>query len=104
MDKNGLKKMMREPLFQIGVGMQCLSVLLIGLLLLALRLEWIDYVKIGLENGIDKPSLKLEALYWIFYFLVNAFVSGSVQNRSPAIRDRRSGFSEGNAGCQRKRF
>jgi len=71
-----LSKLIRTPLFRAGIALQCLSAALIGLTLLAIRLEWIDIVSIGLERGIDEPSPTLEALHWGLLGLTLAFAAG----------------------------
>lgn len=71
-----ISKIIRAPLFRAGIAVQCFSATLIAAILLAIRLQWIDIVSIGLEGGIDEPSPKLEALHWGVLGLVLAFSSG----------------------------
>jgi len=71
-------KIIKNPLFRAGIALQCLSALLIGAIFLAIRLQWIDIVSLGLDRGIDRPGPLLEVLYWGFGGLTVAFASGFV--------------------------
>jgi hypothetical protein len=73
-----ISKIIRAPLFRAGIAVQCLSAALIATILLAIRLQWIEVVSIGLEGGIDEPSPKMEALHRAFLGLVLAFACGFV--------------------------
>ena len=71
-----IRKLIRTPLFRCGLAAQCLSAALLGFILLAIRLGWIDCLKIALETPLDERSPKLDALYWGERFLFFAFASG----------------------------
>ena len=71
-----LSKMIRDPLFRAGVVLQCFATILIGVIILAIRLQWIDIISIGLKGGIDQPSTPMSVLYWGFLGLLVAFGSG----------------------------
>jgi hypothetical protein len=68
----------RDRAFKTGIALQILSAFGIATLLLAIRLNWIDVIEIGLRNGIDKPSPGLTFLYWTVYILIATFALGFV--------------------------
>jgi hypothetical protein len=68
--------MIRNPLFRAGIVLQCCAAFLIGVIVLAVRLHWIDIVGIGLEGGIDQPSAPMLVFHWGFLGLLLAFGSG----------------------------
>jgi hypothetical protein len=76
MHRLDIRKVAAATLFKAGIVLQCLSAALIGVILLAIRLQWIDIVSIGLEGGIDTPSPKLEVLRCGVLGLLLTFVSG----------------------------
>jgi hypothetical protein len=76
MHRLDIRKVSAATLSKAGIVLQCLSAALIGVILLAIRLRWIDIVSIGLEGGIDTPSPKLEALYCGVRGLLLTFASG----------------------------
>ncbi|MDD5523154.1 MAG: hypothetical protein PHI84_20235 [Kiritimatiellae bacterium] len=76
MKKMDIKAIVKDPVFKAGVIIQGLCGLLLALLLVAIRMRWLDIVKIGLETPFDEPSPKLDALMWIFRGLTWMFVSG----------------------------
>jgi hypothetical protein len=71
-----ISRLIRTPLFGAGILLQCFSAALMGVILLAIRLGWINIISLGLETPLDEQSPKLEALYWGFRFLFFAFASG----------------------------
>jgi hypothetical protein len=73
-----ISQVIGDPLFKAGIVVQCLSAALIAAILIGIRFRWIDIIAIGLEGGIDQPSLRLEALYWGFLGVVFAFGAGFV--------------------------
>ena len=76
MHRADVSKMIRDPMFRAGIVLQCFAAFLIGVIVLAVRLHWIDIVSIGVEGGIDQPSTPLRVLYWGFLGLLLAFGSG----------------------------
>jgi hypothetical protein len=76
MNKMDIKTICGAPAFRAGLFIQCLSGLLLAVLILAIRMRWLDIVKIGLETPMDEPSPKLDALMWTLRGLTWAFASG----------------------------
>jgi uncharacterized BrkB/YihY/UPF0761 family membrane protein len=73
-----MKTILQNKMFKTGAIIQLVSVLILLFSFLAIILGWIDTVSIGLEGGIDKPSPKLNALYFTIYSCLGTLILGFV--------------------------
>ena len=62
--------------FKTGIAVQTVSACLFVLVLFAIRLRWIDAIEWGLENGIDGPAPKLNALRLFMQTMILSFGTG----------------------------
>ena len=71
-----MKTIFHRKLFRIGALIQMGSLFLFLVMITSLTLGEKDIIDIGLEGGIDKPSPKLNALFFASYILFGTFVLG----------------------------
>ena len=73
---------MRNPFrsrwFVLGFFIQATSALLLGLIHLAIRLEWTNIVEMAFESGIDKVGPRYILLKCSVVALLSAFLAGSL--------------------------
>ena len=68
----------KNPIIRAGLIIQSLSSFVLVLFVIAMRMKWIDIVGMGLENGINAPSPKLDALLLGLRILILAFASSFI--------------------------
>lgn len=75
MNSPRLRGLISHRLFRIGLVVQLIAAATVLGVFLLIRLGWIDIVALGLENGIDNRSPKLDLLYGVICSAVFAFAA-----------------------------
>ena len=90
MSRTDIVNLLRDPLVRIGLAVQGLSALLIGLIFLAIQMDWGKFLETGIGDGRHRPSPQMEALAIGFTCAVLAIGVGFVLHAIAFQRQRKS--------------